>query len=426
MMSFTGVLKLLDQQIGLHGEAVSDKALNRAVRNRMAHLKITDETAYLDRLLADRQEMEWLIDRTVVCETWFFRDIEPFVYLRKYMRDFWRSSGRSSFRILSIPCSSGEEPYSIAMTLRDMENPPPITIDAVDVSHSALKKARKGRYGRNSFRENDMGPYWRYFHQRERDWLVKDDILGMVNFHHGNILDYDTLAHNAPYHAVFCRNLLIYLGEEARGRAVDHINRLLCEDGVLFLGYAESRQQFFPGFFPVEHRRAYAALKPGPQSTPSVTKGTRPAGPPGRKKSRPLKKASPEGKPRSRPEVVSNKELPGPPLKDDLERARYLADSGRLSEATRICESVLDQNPGRAEAHFLMGVIALAKSRDSEAEQCFARALYLDPEHQPSLTYMALLMEKLCRPEKAGLFRGRLARVQDRRPTGDERNSVVS
>src|SRR6266446_6784075 len=129
----------------------------------MAARGVTDRAAFAERLENSSEDLQALVEQIVVPETWFFRDVQPFRFVGRWVAtEAARSGPERVFRVLSIPCSTGEEPYSIAMSLLDRGVPAgSFTIDAADVSRRSLAHARAGRYGKRSFRGNALG-----FHAR--------------------------------------------------------------------------------------------------------------------------------------------------------------------------------------------------------------------------------------------------------------------
>jgi chemotaxis protein methyltransferase WspC len=110
------------------------------------------------------------------------------------------------------------------------------------------------------------------------------------------------------------------------------------------------------------------------------------------------------------PELAAASPAEGAPI----EEARRLADLGRLSEAIRCCETVVDRQPGSAEAYHLMGVLEDAAGDRRRAAECYRRAIYLDPEHVEALTHLALLVDCEGDRNAAERFRERARRVAER------------
>lgn len=430
----TSVASLLCARTGIDFRTTSPRVLARIIRTRMEAVGVEDETAYLTLLTTREQEVKHLIDSLVVPETWFFRDFEPFVYLRKIVCEDDYFLGNRPIRALSVPASTGEEPYSIAITLMEAGlKPADLRVDAVDISRKAIDKAVQGVYGRSSFREKDEELRLKYFSQSESGWSVLPEVRSAVHFFHGNILHCAPLDIQQSYDIIFFRNLLVYLNEEARKRAVENVDHLLMGGGVLFLGFAEPPHIFFPNYIPADHPRSYAArkpkesparnetapmdrlplrsekqgvLKPLPRSIAKKTgsRGGRPksAGPPPHEPTSGLPSMESAGRSGATPEIRAK----------TLDRARELADRGLLSEAGDICTEYLKSDAACEEAYYLLGVIALAGNDEEQALGYFNKAIYLKPDHEDVLVHLSLLMEKRGFGEQAAGYRKRLERLR--------------
>jgi chemotaxis protein methyltransferase WspC len=405
----SSIAELLSRRIGLDPESLSPRVLERAVRERMERVGTKDQGVYLDLAVESPSEFQALVDLIAVPETWFFRDREPFLFLADWAREAVRNRPKRRFRVLSCPCSTGEEAYSAAMTLLRAGLPAgQILVDGADVCQRAIETALAGRYGSGSFREKDLD-FDAFFVRQDDRWSVDDRVRSVVRFFRANLLEAAAFRTNAPYDAIFCRNLMIYLTPEARCAAAVNIDRSLAPGGLVFLGYAEPRRTFFPDYRSVDHPRAYAAVKPEVE-TPRRT--VKPAG-------------SPDGKPSApRPRWVPSK--PGPSeggrttdgastdSAPALTRAKRLADNGQLAQAAEICREKLESDPGSAEAHYLLGVIALAENREEAAARHLDRTLYLSPDHLDALVHMGLIMDRQGRTDMARRYRQRMLRAQRR------------
>src|ERR1700722_10012721 len=148
---------LLKEAMGLDAASIGASAVERAVQARMEASRLSDLGAYLELVRASKAELQQLIEAIVVPETWFWRDPQAFALLSRWAFESWLPKNRDGpMRLLSLPCSTGEEPYSMAMTLLEAGFPADrLSIDAVDISECALALAARARYGRNSFRGSD-------------------------------------------------------------------------------------------------------------------------------------------------------------------------------------------------------------------------------------------------------------------------------
>ena len=403
----------LREKIGLDASSIGSSLIQRTVRLRMKSLGLKHLDEYKD-LLA-RSEFEWseLLESVVVTETWFFRDREPFAAFIRLVNEEWLPAHPTRpLRILSVPCSSGEEPFSLVMALLDAGLPlGRFQIDAADISSRALARARKGLYGRNSFRGKPLDFRDRHFQHTKEGYLLSPVVRNSVNFFQGNLLSQDLLAGKAPYDFIFCRNLLIYFDRPTQKRALEEISQLLAPAGVLFVGAAELPPVLDLGFFSANVPMAFACRKsnlapPKPEGRPRPVKQA-PIYPAWAK----VPAIPQPAPPRPNPFVSMAGVAPQISEKETLEQARDLADTGRLAEASALCEAHLRKHRDSAYAYYLLGLVREAHG-DVSAADCYRKALYLDPNHYESLLQMALLSEKNGDSTAARTFRRRAQRLK--------------
>ncbi|CAM2163719.1 chemotaxis protein methyltransferase WspC [Paraburkholderia sacchari] len=199
--------------------------------------------AYWARLTTDTAERQALIDALVVPETWFFREREAFVALARGGVQRLAAEPGELVRVLSVPCSTGEEPYSAAMALMDAGLAhEQFGIDAIDISATSIEAATRGVYGRNAFRGDAPtlhGFRERYFHPAPDGWQLADAVRRAVSFERANLFDW-LAAHPVRYDFIFCRNVLIYFDREAQDRAIGLLRARLADGGMIFVGPAET------------------------------------------------------------------------------------------------------------------------------------------------------------------------------------------
>ncbi len=406
------VQELLRQRIGLDPVTAGRSLIERAMRDRMRVLAIpeTDRDHYVRVLQATEAEQRALVEEVVVPESWFFRDESPF-FLLSTLIEKWKSDGvPRPFRALSVPCACGEEPYSIAMMLLDQGvSPGSIQIDAVDVSKRSIDAARAAIYSENAFRARDLGFRARYFNFTPGGDALSPSVKALVTFSEGNILDPDLFADSAPYDVVFCRNLLIYLDEPARRRALVNLERLVDRSGTLFVGHAEPVALLGSSFRSTGDVKCFAFSRveeaPKPRAVPTRTLVQ--AAAPKRTKPR----VSP--KPVEQPARVKS----DPARPDAIENAARLADQGRHEEATLLCEEHIRRNGPSAPALFLLGVIRQATGDRSQAEACFQKTVYLEPRHAEALLSLALLAHRRGDSDAAANYKRRAERAAEEHGT---------
>lgn len=194
---------------------------------------------YLDRLdTADPVEFAALANELTVGETYFFRHIEQFRAFADIVVPDRLANGR--LHVLSAGCSSGEEPYTVAMLLRESGLDARCAIHAVDLNANAIARARAARYSRWSLRATMPMFEQRWFRAEGREVTVAPEIRAAVTFHHANLLESDELATPARWDVVFCRNMIMYFTDDQLNALIARIARALAPGGYLFLGHAET------------------------------------------------------------------------------------------------------------------------------------------------------------------------------------------
>lgn len=402
------------------GLSVSKSVAERAVNQRMEQTGFSDSETYLQALTP--AEMTQLIELVVVPESWLFRDPQAFYATVELVQERW-ARGRAT-RILSIPCAGGEEPYSMAMALRDGGVPKQaFSIDAYDLSPGCIERAQAGVYGRNAFRAQDVAFRERYFtHVADDAYRIIDSLREQVTFRQGNLLQFDTASYSKHYDVIFCRNLLIYFDKPTTRAAIANLSALLADDGMLLAGYAEVPSFCQNGFAPLQFRQAFALKKETAAPASPVQAAPLPAArplrsvppAPGRAAAAAPSSAAP-AVPRTRPVSVPSP-APAPAAQADLlAEARLLADRGQLREAGEKCHAHLAKVPEAAEAYFMLGIINELADKMDLADDYWRRCIYLQPDHYEALCHLSLLAERNGNHTAAATLKARAARIYQRR-----------
>ena len=404
---------LLADVIGLDPRSVGPDAVERAIRRRMKACGIADMAVYHDLTAAARAELEELIEEIAVPESWFFRDPGVFEYLVEYVTGHWLARHHDrSLKVLSLACASGEEAYSAAIALSDA-GVRDFTVDGVDIRSSAIAAAREAVYPRNAFRGNDLGFRDRYFTSTEAGHRLTRPLLGAVDFRSGNALSPALFGAQDPFDVVLCRNLMIYVAEPARERLVANVDRLLRDDGLLFAGHAETELLWRGTFVSSRRPQAFAFVKPGPGA---ADVGVRERAVDKASARTPLAASRTNGLVPTRRPAPAARRRPSvrPPAAAGrgLERARELADAGRVEEAVRLCTEHLTRHGASAAAFFLLAIVHQAQGDVRAAELYLNKAIYLDPNHSEALLCLALLKEKRGDTAAAEVARRRAERAR--------------
>ncbi len=259
MNDFEMVAQVLKERSGL--VLNPDKAY--LLESRLNPVARRYELAGMDELIAEirqKGEEKLLVDVTEAMttnESFFFRDQKPFDQFRDLVLPFMldhRTQTRK-LRVWSAACSSGQEPYSLAMLIseqREQLEGWTIEIIGTDISHEILNKARDGIYSQFEVQRGlSINFLVKYFERQDDRWRIKDEIRNMVSFKPHNLLD--DPAPLGSFDVVFLRNVLIYFDPDTKTAVLERLSRIMPEDGFLFLGGAETvlgvteRFQLIPG-----------------------------------------------------------------------------------------------------------------------------------------------------------------------------------
>lgn len=237
--------------------------LRQKLATRLEQLGLPDFSAYWEMLQSDPAEELRLLELATTNETFFFRNSAQFRYLKEEIVPelaLQPSREQSCIRILSAGCSSGEEPYSIAMTIMDAlgkADNPAVQIVAGDLSENCLTIGRRGYYEENQLARLPEGYKKRFMIAADGGARVNADIRNMVRFVSLNLDDLMNSALPAwnqglgLFEIIFCRNVMIYFARECQQKLVDTLYRLLLPGGYLFTGDAEPLHLFNHDFKPV-------------------------------------------------------------------------------------------------------------------------------------------------------------------------------
>lgn len=378
--------EVLSRAIGVDAQTLGRRSteLAAAARAKARHVTLEQYVA----LLADPHEMQAFVELLVVPETWFFRIPAAFRLLSKLAS---APPVPAVFRVLTFPCSTGEEPYSAAMAMLDAgKSPRSFSIDAADVSAHALERARVRTFGRSSFRNHPGSFIHRYFQPAgsTRRVLTDERVWGAVRFTQANLTVASSWPAGEPYHAIFCRNALIYLHRRAQHEVLVSLRSRLAPGGTLFVGEGEGGLALAEGWRPLpggsgaiafrfEAGRDLHATRARPRAGPARTTMAAPIPP---RASRPVHPPEPEP-------------LPAIADQSPLSRARVLADAGNLSHAEQLCRQHLAAHPKSADAYHLLGLLREASGAVDEAASLYRKALYLDPKHTETIRHIALILD---------------------------------
>lgn len=212
------------------------------------------------RSFPDPKLIKDIVEAMTTNETSFYRDQKPFTIFESVVMPHLvakRSKGVKKIRIWCAAASTGQEPYSLAMLIKEkaaMWKDFSFEIVGTDISEDALNIARSGAYSQFEVQRGlPITHLMKYFKQIEDKWQISDEIKKMITYKNFNLLD--DMKSLGAFDIIFCRNVLIYFDEKTKGQVLAKMNPQLANDGFLFLGGAETTIGITDKFKPLENQR---------------------------------------------------------------------------------------------------------------------------------------------------------------------------
>lgn len=412
------------------------------VMNQASAQGDADLSGYLERmaLLPDgNAAWEALIAQVITPESYFFRDRGQFDLLQRTLAPKLIERNRSTrrLRVLSVGCSTGEEPYSLAMVLGDMEpgrDGWSLEVLGVDLDEGSLERARRGRFGPWSFRKVEAFKQQTWFDQvNELEWQVKEPVRRRVQFRRLNLVgDEDAAAWEGmknTFDLVLCRNVFIYFTPEVVVKAAARLGSLIKEGGYLITGHVELSGKVPAGLamerYPesMAYRREESvtptSAPPAPHSTKSSVR--RASAFPLKKKASPWRrrqvaKQSPPTTERSpwkalflagryAEAAAGEADGDGEAFEAAYWSARSLANLGRGEEARGRCREAMALDPFSALPLVLLARLALERGEEGEAAELLRKAHYLNPGSVSACLELGALYERRGESDRAGKMR---------------------
>lgn len=399
--------------------------LGRGMASAALELGVSDLQGWAENLAAGRlgtEDRVSVANHLTISETYFFRHPDTFTALEREIFPVRLAERRKQvkpLRVWSAGCASGEEPYSVAILLR--QKFPEVRTDGIairgtDLNTHVIKRAADGVYSEWSFRD---APPWlkgSYFERTPRGhYQISAEMRRLVRFSQLNLA--------APFYPaefgergdldlILCRNVLMYFSAEWQDKIIRRFAAALAPEGWLIVGpcdvtAAESAELHLHAISPgIYQKRAKPAKVVVPrteavsESPPPVSPAVENVSPPPALKPRRRSKPAPASAPVPKAEAHANAaEAPAPGSLSAL--ARVHANCGELDEALAACDQALAADRLNPALHHLRGCVLLELNRTGEAEDAFRRVLYLDPDSVMAEFSLASLAQRAGRADEA-------------------------
>jgi len=207
---------------------------------RLRHLRLTNFTQYCQLIQQDQRELINFVNALTTNLTAFFREDHHFDYLEDYVVPEWQLRRSKRLRIWSSACSTGEEPYSIAMTLAEHFSSPEwdLKILATDLDTNVLNKAAKGWYHDDKLTSLPQRYRAKYAQSADNGIQMKKILQSMIHFKRLNLLG--SWPMSGQFDIIFCRNVLIYFDNETKAKIIARFRQQLASNGILIIGHSET------------------------------------------------------------------------------------------------------------------------------------------------------------------------------------------
>lgn len=251
---FEKIAQFVYDQVGIHLPLHKINLVKGRLSKRLRHLGFTSFSQYYNHLISDEtgEELLMLTNEISTNVTSFFREPSQWEYLEKELKNLETNSKDKKIRVWSAACSSGQEPYTIAIfLLNNLKNPSAwnIKILATDISEEILLKAAKGIYSEEDIKGLPKNMLAKYFEKNKKEikervffeYKIKDSIRNMITFRKYNLVhsSYSFIKENT-FDWIFCRNVMIYFDVTTKNNVVINLTNKIKKNGHFLIGHSES------------------------------------------------------------------------------------------------------------------------------------------------------------------------------------------
>lgn len=415
---------LINNASGIYFDRGKMDLLRYGLSERAEIIGAGELSDYYDFLTTDQhreEELRQLLSHLSVQETHFFRNLPQFDALRKYVIPEIarrKATGSRKLKFWSAGCSTGQEPYTIAMSVMDVLPDPQnweIQVLATDLNDHALEVAKKGWYPASKTTGLDRDHLNRYFIEKDNGYQVKDSLRDIVHFsRHNMVTESLPIQVFGTCDVVFCRNVIIYFTHQTAKHVIELFFDILNPGGYLFLGHSETLWKMSAKYSLVEMGDAFIYKK----SLPRAIDGRRFIAdrrmrerplPPGvdldRRVSRGrrdeieardllISGTQPDRQSSADDEGVAITPEQASALSDLCAKSRQLFSLGEYSKVVETLEGIVNGRCTDGECHYILGLAQEKTDCQDSAIESFRKAVYCDSSHSLALFHLANLLEQ--------------------------------
>ncbi|NVF15145.1 CheR family methyltransferase [Vreelandella maris] len=402
MSTFTAFKTLVYQRCGLHLEGLAEARLFRAVASLQAATGLTNTSQLLALLTRDQTLFDHFVSQLTVNETYFCREPDALNWLIDTYLPERLATENGPISIFSAGCSSGEEPYSIAMMLYECFGERAKTlfnISGGDLDQQVLAKARQAVYGGMAFRALSTSFKERYFCPHQGRFKLRESLRQWVTFHSFNLLNAAETHPGGPFDVILFRNVSIYFDQQTRRQIHQQLSQLLAPNGILLCGVTETLGNDLgvfelteaQGVFYFRHPEQSISMPVASSQPPLLAMGNSTNGSADVSENASEGLASGTGLPPHTSMEFATQSEPADSLTHQLHTAHRLLNQNAFDDAAKLLEALLKQQPWSIDALVLAGLVSRWQHEPELAYDYFKRAIYAAPECWPAHFYLAEL-----------------------------------
>lgn len=404
------ISKIIQSRLGIHVTADKIDHYLDTLRKKSNLLKKISPEKYIEYLKESstfgNEEWKIIVDSLNISETYFLRDSGQFEILEQNILPAIIKEKQASrkIRIWSAGCSTGEEPYSLAITLAEIPELMmgwDISILATDINGDSIRQAIQGDYLEWSFRNVSNDKKDKYFTKKKNGYHINDSIKNKVQFIENNLFHSN---YYNEFDLILCRNVFIYFDDHSKKMILEKFEKALLNHGYLLIGHSEAAHLISNAFKIIPMQKSMVYQKKDHSPIPTLNFSSKQ----GLSATIPTKPATTYTK--IEKTFIDTKPILSIDHKETLYKARELADLGKVIEAEKLVQELLNINPSNYEALFLQGQIIEAAGNWNQAIDIYKKVIYLEPnflESYLTLSNLYCLLHNIpesIKVRKAGLF----------------------